>query len=158
MAAIMKLPEGDRLTAIRGMVAGLAARLDREPNDLEGWKKLARSYRVLGEARKSADAYEKAAALAPSDLNLPLSEADALQASLPDDAPLAPEVTDLYRKIAERDPDQPQALWFLGQAEKQAGHNDAAAAHWRHLLSLVKSDGPEAEAVRQQLKAIGAAP
>jgi cytochrome c-type biogenesis protein CcmH len=155
MAAIMKLPPADRLNAIRGMVAGLAARLEQDPKDLEGWKKLGRSYRVLGETVKSADAFGRAAALDPKDTGLLVSQADALQASLPDDAPIAPAVAELYRKVEALAPDQQQALWYLGLAEKQAGHDDAAAAHWQRLLAQLQPDTPEAKAVQQQLEAVG---
>jgi len=155
MAAIMKLPAADRMNAIRGMVAGLAARLEQDPKDLDGWKKLGRSYRVLGEAQKSADAFGRAAALDPKDTGLLVSQADALQASLPDDAPIAPAVAELYRKVEVIAPDQQQAQWFLGLAEKQAGHDEAAAAHWQRLLAQLQPDTPEAKAVRQQLEAVG---
>lgn len=40
---------------IRGMVASLAARLEQSPDDPEGWARLIRSYRVLGDTR-AADA------------------------------------------------------------------------------------------------------
>jgi cytochrome c-type biogenesis protein CcmH len=156
MAALMQLPAGDRVNAIRSMVAGLAARLEQEPGDLEGWKRLARSYRVLGEPQKSVEAYGKAVALAPDDTDLLIGQADAIQATLPKDAPIAPASAELYRKIVQRQPDQPQALWFLGLAEKQAGHDDAAAANWQHLLTQMKPDSAEAKAVRQQLDAIAA--
>ncbi|WP_411288249.1 c-type cytochrome biogenesis protein CcmI [Phenylobacterium sp.] len=39
----------EQLTAIRGMVAGLAQRLDASPDDPEGWVRLVRAYSVLGE-------------------------------------------------------------------------------------------------------------
>lgn len=42
----------DQLTAVRGMVAGLAARLEADPSDPGGWVKLVRSYAVLGETAK----------------------------------------------------------------------------------------------------------
>ncbi|MFN3513634.1 MAG: c-type cytochrome biogenesis protein CcmI [Phenylobacterium sp.] len=45
-AASPALPDA---TAIRGMVEGLAARLEAEPDDAEGWVRLVRSYAVLGE-------------------------------------------------------------------------------------------------------------
>ena len=46
---------GDQLTAIRGMVAGLAERLKAKPDDPEGWVRLVRAYAVLGEtARREA--------------------------------------------------------------------------------------------------------
>ena len=40
---------GPQLDAIRGMVAGLAARLEAAPGDGDGWVRLVRSYAVLGE-------------------------------------------------------------------------------------------------------------
>jgi len=46
-AAAEMSPE-NRQTMIEGMVASLAARLEAEPNDAEGWTRLVRSYMVLG--------------------------------------------------------------------------------------------------------------
>ena len=57
------MSSGDQATMIRGMVEGLAARLKENPNDLEGWLMLARSYEVLGEPDKAKDARAKAEAL-----------------------------------------------------------------------------------------------
>jgi cytochrome c-type biogenesis protein CcmH len=156
MAAMMKLPPAERVNAIRGMVDGLAARLAQDPNDLDGWKRLARSYRVLGELQKSADAYAKAVALAPDDMTLLLGQADALQAALPEDAPVSPAAAELYRKILAHQPDQPQALWYAGMAEKQAGNGTAAAADWQRLLAQFKPDSDEAKTVKQALDALAA--
>jgi len=156
MAAMMKLPPAERVNAIRGMVDGLAARLAQDPNDLDGWKRLARSYRVLGELQKSADAYAKAAALAPDDMTLLLGQADAVQAALPEDAPITPAAAELYRKILARQPDQPQALWYAGMAEKQAGNGPAAAADWQRLLTQFKPESDEAKTVKQALDSLAA--
>jgi cytochrome c-type biogenesis protein CcmH len=41
--------ENAQLDMIRGMVAGLAARLEQSPDDPEGWVRLVRSYAVLGQ-------------------------------------------------------------------------------------------------------------
>ena len=62
-AAQRMLPE-ERAEMIRGMVARLALRLEEEPDDAEGWARLARSYRVLGEAEKERDALRAAGAAA----------------------------------------------------------------------------------------------
>lgn len=45
-------PERGEMAAIEGMVASLAARLEAEPNDPEGWVRLVRSYAVLGDRAK----------------------------------------------------------------------------------------------------------
>lgn len=57
------LPAGQE-EMIRGMVERLAQRLKDNPDDLEGWQRLARSYEVLGETEKANEARAKADALA----------------------------------------------------------------------------------------------
>lgn len=47
---------------IRGMVEGLASRLAEDPNDLEGWLRLIRSYKVLNEPDKAREAVAAARA------------------------------------------------------------------------------------------------
>jgi cytochrome c-type biogenesis protein CcmH len=49
--------------AIRGMVAGLAARLEAAPDDPEGWARLVRAYGVLGDAEAQGRALARAQAL-----------------------------------------------------------------------------------------------
>jgi cytochrome c-type biogenesis protein CcmH len=53
---------GDQMTAVRGMVAGLAERLKTAPDDPEGWVRLVRAYAVLGEADKRDAALKDARA------------------------------------------------------------------------------------------------
>jgi cytochrome c-type biogenesis protein CcmH len=47
---------------IQGMVAGLAARLEANPNDPDGWVRLVRAYSVLGDTSKRDAAYATARA------------------------------------------------------------------------------------------------
>jgi cytochrome c-type biogenesis protein CcmH len=44
------MPQTDRVAMIRGMVDGLASRLERSPRDADGWIRLIRSRIVLGES------------------------------------------------------------------------------------------------------------
>jgi cytochrome c-type biogenesis protein CcmH len=48
------MSEKERKFFIRSMVDRLAERLKSEPNDLNGWRRLARAYRVLGEKQNAA--------------------------------------------------------------------------------------------------------
>lgn len=50
---------------IGSMVQRLAKRLEKEPNDLQGWMRLAKSYSVLGENEKAVASYQKAIELEP---------------------------------------------------------------------------------------------
>ena len=53
---------GDQMTAVRGMVAGLAARLQASPDDPAGWVQLVKAYAVLGDAEKRDAALKSARA------------------------------------------------------------------------------------------------
>ena len=79
VAVAEDLTPEQREAAIRGMVQRLADRLEREPEDLEGWLRLARSYGVLGRPGERRAALERAAGLAPAraDIQLELAGAEA---------------------------------------------------------------------------------
>ena len=64
---------------IVAMVDKLAARLESQPDDVEGWARLGRSYMVLNQPEKAKDAYARAVKLKPNDpaLNQALAEARA---------------------------------------------------------------------------------
>ena len=54
------MPPADRAAMIRSMVDGLATRLEQSPGDVEGWIKLIRSRKVLGETKEAAQALQRA--------------------------------------------------------------------------------------------------
>jgi len=62
-----EMTSGERNQFIRSMVQRLATRLEKEPNDLQGWLRLAKSYRVLGENKKALSSYQMAMKLKPGD-------------------------------------------------------------------------------------------
>ncbi|HEX8665740.1 MAG TPA: c-type cytochrome biogenesis protein CcmI [Beijerinckiaceae bacterium] len=57
---VAALPAPDREVAIRGMVEGLAARLESAGGSPDEWTRLVRSYAVLGERDKARSALDKA--------------------------------------------------------------------------------------------------
>jgi cytochrome c-type biogenesis protein CcmH len=61
VAAAQSMSPAQREAMIRGMVDQLAARLERNPNDKEGWIRLAHAYDVLGEPVKAKAARARAA-------------------------------------------------------------------------------------------------
>lgn len=62
--AIAGMNDEDRNVLIRNMVQQLAARLEDEPGDFDGWLRLANSYAVLGEREAAENALSRARALA----------------------------------------------------------------------------------------------
>ena len=63
VAAAAEMAPEDRQAMILGMVQRLADRLQEQPDDRDGWLRLARAYEVLGEAEKAREARARAAAL-----------------------------------------------------------------------------------------------
>jgi cytochrome c-type biogenesis protein CcmH len=71
----------DRQAMINAMVERLAARLEQQPNDVEGWTRLGRSYMVLNQPEKARDAYARAVKLNPDDPVLKQAYAEAAAAA-----------------------------------------------------------------------------
>lgn len=65
--AAAELSADDRAAMIDGMVAGLAARLEEEPDDLEGWLRLMNAYAVLERTEALTAAYGSARDVFASD-------------------------------------------------------------------------------------------
>ena len=71
----------ERRAMILAMVGNLAARLEQQPDDVEGWTRLGRSYTVLGEPQKARDAYAHALKLKPDDAALTEAYAESNRAA-----------------------------------------------------------------------------
>ena len=133
------------------MVAQLAARLQTEPDDLEGWLRLGRSYAVLEEPDKAVDAFEHAAKLKPDDPSIKLQEFETLIAKLQPSDPLPARAMELLRQVAAIAPDQPEALWYLGVQAARDGKPDEARSDWTKLLATLPADGEDAKMVKSAL-------
>ena len=148
--AMQRMAPEEQQKAIRGMVESLAARLEAQPNDIDGWRRLGRARLVLGERDKARAAYAKAAELAPDRVDVLSDYAGVLlDEAKGDDLP--PEFVALLRRILAIDPDHGDALWFVGLAEAKAGHRDEAAQMWERLLGRLPPDSQEYEEVKQRL-------
>ena len=62
IAAAEEMSAEDRGAMIESMVAGLASKLEENPLDEEGWRRLIRSYVVLGRNNDAREALNRAVA------------------------------------------------------------------------------------------------
>ena len=112
------------------MVARLEARLAKDGGDPEGWRRLARSYVVLGRPADARQAYGRAAELAPDDLTLLEGYADAREAGVPPPAGIAAMLARVEQGIVDT-PDDPRAWVRAGFArsllDDRSGGRDAYA-------------------------------
>lgn len=66
VAAAENMQAGDRSQMIRGMVESLDAKLAENPDNFEGWMRLVRSYAVLNDKNRAADALKRGLATFPA--------------------------------------------------------------------------------------------
>jgi cytochrome c-type biogenesis protein CcmH len=142
----------DRQAMINSMVERLAARLEQQPDDVDGWSRLARSYAVLNQPAKARDAYARAVKLRPDDIGLKQGYAEAIISAAGDDATAPPtEATALFRQILAAEPKNQMALWYVGLAEADAGHKDMARDLLSRLLTELPANAPGRQEVEQRL-------
>lgn len=150
-AAAEAMTPAARAEMIRGMVERLAARLEKAPDDVQGWRRLGRSYRVLDEPDKATDALAHAAKLAPEDPDVLVDYGEALIAQGKPGGPLSPQGVEIMRKVLALDGTRREALWYVGLAEAEHGNKAAAVALWGQLLAQLTPGTPEFEAVRRRV-------
>jgi cytochrome c-type biogenesis protein CcmH len=138
------------------MVEGLAARLAQSPDDVEGWRRLARARAVLGEIDAARAAAENAASRAPNNLEVLLELADLHAPASPAD-PLTPMFIETLRRVIVLDPRHVQSLFFLGMDAFRREDRPSAKRHWEALLTVLPPDAPVAADIRRRLETLGAA-
>ena len=131
-------------------IARLETELERDPNQVDGLRLLARAYLQREQPAKARDAYARAVKLAPDDPDLLAESAEARALADPqrrfDDAAIAQ-----LRQALRAQPMHQRARWFLGIAQRQRGEHAAAAKTWEPLLGVV--DANTAAALRPQIDA-----
>ncbi|MBF0357611.1 MAG: hypothetical protein HQL70_03320 [Magnetococcales bacterium] len=121
---------------VNKMVERLAERLKSEPDDRQGWARLARSYAVLGEFEKGVAAYTHLLTLEPDNLDYSVALAE-VQIRSGDEGMLKDGLA-RYKKILTQDPNRPEALWFLGAMALQVGEKNVAISMWQKLLGQLQ--------------------
>jgi cytochrome c-type biogenesis protein CcmH len=135
------------------LVAELADRLQRTPEDLTGWRLLANSYMALGRYDDGRAAYQqlwKRTSQPDNELKIAYAESQILT----DRGTLTGDAGRLVEEALAAEPRNPKALWYGGLVALELGREDLVRARWTSLLAL---DPPEqvADVVRAQLATIG---
>ena len=134
---------------VEAMVERLAAKMRENPDDVDGWKMLGRSYAVLGRFADAVDAYAKAAQRAPRDAQLLADFADAL--AMVHGQSLQGEPEKLVMRALEIDPQNLKALALAGTAAFHRNDFKVAAEYWERMLPLVPADSEDARTVRENV-------
>jgi cytochrome c-type biogenesis protein CcmH len=133
-------------------LATLESRLREQPDDVEGWLLLARSYRAMARFNDMRRATSSAFALAPDSPDVMVEHAEAITLNAPTRR-FEGEALQLLQAALATDADHHKALWLLGVAELQSGRPAQAAAHWERLRGLLPPGDPVAARIDEQIAA-----
>lgn len=131
---------------IEGMVAKLAERLTREPDNLEGWMMLARSYTMLGRPADAEQAYRHLAGKMPDNAQVLADWADAMGTAR--GRTLVGEPEKLIAQALKLDPNNLKALALAGSVAFEKSDFAGASSHWEKMLTQLPPGEELAESVR----------
>jgi cytochrome c-type biogenesis protein CcmH len=134
---------------VEKMVAEFAAKMERDPTNLQGWVMLARSYRILGRNEEAAKAYERAGNFIESDPQLLADYADVLASNA--NGSFSGKPLKLINQALKLDPNNLMALWLSGTASYAAGNYKAAVQTWEKLAQQLPPGTEDARSIESSI-------
>lgn len=137
------------------LVANLAMKLEKDPDNLQGWAMLARSYKMLGRNAEAEQAFVRAGSFLDTDAQLLAIYADLAATNA--NGNFAGKPMQLIEKALKVDPQNAMALWLAGTAAFRANQFEAALRIWERLVSQVEPDSDDARMLQKAIDAAYAA-
>ena len=144
--------EGQAAASLEVLAQGLAERLEKAPDNLDGWLMLGRTWFALGQPKKALAALERAYGLAPEQADVQVAYAEALAVEAGNDLNGRP--AELIQAALAKEPGHQGARWLAGTLAYQQGRFADAAETWQGLLASLE---PNTEETRQLDAMIAAA-
>jgi cytochrome c-type biogenesis protein CcmH len=150
----------ESLPAMEEMARSLAAKLEEQPNNPEGWFLLGRSYMAMNQPPNALKAFERAIQLDSENVGMLLAYAEAIAATSGND--FTGQAAPLIEKAYKLDPENPNALWMSGIGAYQRGDYQSALSRWEKLQAILPPQSNALEAVNSAIgdarKQLGLAP
>jgi len=134
---------------IEANVAALAKRLEQNPNDLEGWTMLARSYLSMEKYSEASNAYARVTELKPDDAEMWADYAIAV--AMAQGQRLAGRPVELIDKALKLDPKNLKALELAGNAAFEAKDYKRAIDYWEKLMKEVPENSEISNSVSKKI-------
>ena len=148
------LPPDER-QQLEGAVRVLARKLAAAPDDVQGWRLLARAQWTLGNLPDALAALRRAHGLSGNNPETAADLAEALVAA--NGGRVSAEAAQLFAAIPADAPAAPHARYYLGLRMAQEGDLAGAAETWGRLIAEASADAPWLPQVRAQLAHVEAA-
>ena len=144
----------DRQSMIQSMVQRLADKLKDDPNDVDGWLRLARSYSVLKQSKKAVNAYSQAAKIAPNRIDIQLNFARALFPAGTPETEIPSRLKPVIENILKLEPNHPEAIFYRGMIAKAEGNYLLADELWTRLLETMGPNAPARKSIETQINSL----
>lgn len=122
------------------LVAQLAERLERQPDDVQGWLMLGRSYSMMKDFEGAAATWRRIGAKVPDDADVLADWADLLAVAAGRSFDGDPQR--LVKRALEIDPNHVKALALAGTAAFHQQDYAGASAYWERILAKLGPDEP----------------
>ncbi|RIX47536.1 MAG: c-type cytochrome biogenesis protein CcmI [Rhodocyclales bacterium GT-UBC] len=137
------------LEQIEGMVGSLAERLNKQPDDIEGWLMLGRSYKSLGRLPDAINAFAHAEAAMQNDPDFLTDYADLLAISAGGDLEGKP--LSLIMQALKADPGHVVGLWLAGTAAYNRHDFPAAVTFWQRATQDMPADSEDRQMLQESI-------
>jgi len=134
------------------MVERLALRLQKKPDDIEGWRMLGWSYFNLQQPAKAVEAYARAVALEPQGAALRSAYGEAMVAA--ENGTVTPQAVETFNAALALEAKNPKARYFVALALEQTGKKKEALDGWSSLLAEPMADEPWVADLRQRAQSL----
>jgi len=149
-AQVAAAPQGhageDNTASMEQLVASLAAKLQQEPDNAEGWFMLGRSYMSMGRYAEAAEAFQRVLDQVGDDPAVMLRYADAQ--AMAQGGKISGKPFEMIKKALLLKPDDATGLWLAGLGYEEQGEYEQAVQHWRRLEPMMQDDPASLNEVR----------
>lgn len=136
------------------LVRKLAAKLENDPNNTQGWIMLARSYEAMGQPGQAQATLSKALDHNSDSVTIMLAYAESIAKQAGND--FTGDAAVLIDKAYKLQPDNPNVLWLHGISAYQTENYRGALTHWEKLADILGPQSKELAAVDEAINDVRA--
>ena len=147
---VAQKPTQEPAHSLQDMVQKLAARLEEDPDNAEGWVMLGRSYAALDRYQEAENAYAQARRIAGDHPQLLVDSADIMV--MANGGRFTSEAAELLERALHVQPENAKGLWLMGHYEYQDEDFQSAVDYWQRAAAQLPPDSEDTRAIREQIE------
>ncbi|RLA08189.1 MAG: c-type cytochrome biogenesis protein CcmI [Gammaproteobacteria bacterium] len=128
----------------------LIEKLKKNPENIEGWMMLSRTFMQLGKYEEAYKSYDKVHALIGDRADILIAKADA--AAMARGGDMSGEVFELLKKAIKLEPNNQTALYLIALSYYDNKNYEQAIISWQKLIPLIENDKETISQIRTLIK------